>query len=139
PHERPDDQDGDGYCAGAGFRAPKVGDRDNCPTTSNPGQADGDFDCVGDACDKCPAGRNPRQYDQDADGIGDLCDNCPTTAIATQTDGDGDGQGDACDPEPLDPTDRSPAEVLGLAATRTGPSTTLLTWTADPALEGYFV
>jgi hypothetical protein len=72
------DTDGDGVADGA----------DNCPATSNPTQADGDGDGLGDACDP----------DDDGDGVADGADNCPATSNPTQADGDGDGQGDACDP-----------------------------------------
>jgi len=41
---------------------------------SNPDQADGDADAVGDVCDSCPTVRNPSQGDADGDGVGDLCD-----------------------------------------------------------------
>ncbi len=47
---------------------------DNCPSTSNVGQADGDGDGLGDLCDVCPASADPRQLDADHDGTGDLCD-----------------------------------------------------------------
>ncbi len=116
PDECPDG-DGDG-----------VRDRvDNCPTVSNPDQADADHDGTGDACedvqdrdgdgvpdadDNCPDVANPDQADLDGDGSGDACDpdddgdgvadvddNCPTLANPDQVDLDGDGSGDACDPD----------------------------------------
>ncbi len=46
---------------GDGVRMPE----DNCPSISNPGQADGDGDGVGDACDNCPNVANPDQADSD--------------------------------------------------------------------------
>jgi poly(3-hydroxybutyrate) depolymerase len=46
-----DDSDGDGICVGARFLAPKTGGSDNCPTLSNPTQADSDHDGTGDACE----------------------------------------------------------------------------------------
>lgn len=63
--------------------------RDNCPTTTNPDQADADSDGVGDACS-----------DRDADSVLDPVDNCPDTANADQLDSDNDGTGDACDGSP---------------------------------------
>jgi hypothetical protein len=93
---------------------------DNCPSVSNPMQADFDADGRGDACDNCPAIANPNQADGDGDGIGDACDNCtdtdgdgfgnpgfaantcpvdncPNASNPSQVDGDSDGVGDACD------------------------------------------
>ncbi|HOZ08478.1 MAG TPA: thrombospondin type 3 repeat-containing protein, partial [candidate division Zixibacteria bacterium] len=70
---------------------------DNCPAVNNPGQEDGDGDGDGDACDNCLEIANPDQADSDLDGRGNACDNCPTVANADQADGDGDGRGDVCD------------------------------------------
>jgi len=72
------DKDGDGI----------VNDSDNCPTTANADQADGDG--IGDACD-------PLFNDTDGDTVGDKLDNCPSVANTDQADTDGDGIGDACD------------------------------------------
>jgi len=58
------DTDGDGLRDGC----------DNCPSATNPSQADGDGDGAGDACDNCPTLPNPAQQDFDADGIGGACD-----------------------------------------------------------------
>jgi len=63
---------------------------DNCPSTANAAQNDGDKDGVGNKCDNCPAVANPTQDDLDGDGQGDLCD----------ADQDGDGIPDAVDPAP---------------------------------------
>jgi len=62
--ERNEDSDGDGI--------PDL--IDNCPTASNPDQADVDSDNVGTACDNCPMHYNPEQSDLDGDGAGDACD-----------------------------------------------------------------
>jgi hypothetical protein len=62
-NEYPNDVDGDGYCAGAGYLPAlgKIGENDNCPAVFNPSQDDfGGTDGVGDACDP--------DTDFDADG-----------------------------------------------------------------------
>jgi hypothetical protein len=67
PQDEDNDKDGDEFCAGTGFSSPKIGDKDNCPDTSNANQADNvDEDGIGDACD-----------DTDWDGILDIDDDCP--------------------------------------------------------------
>ncbi|MFZ5442301.1 MAG: M4 family metallopeptidase [Myxococcota bacterium] len=60
--------------------------RDNCPLTTNPGQADTDGDGRGEACD-----------DDDLDGVFNDTDNCPGVRNRDQRDFDRDGRGDACD------------------------------------------
>jgi len=51
-----------------------VSTTDNCPTTSNPNQANSDSDPLGDACDNCPTAANADQADCDGDAVGDVCD-----------------------------------------------------------------
>jgi hypothetical protein len=107
PLDAANDVDGDGAC----------GNVDNCPTTANANQANGDGDALGDACDacpldaandvdadgacgnvdNCPAIANATQANGDGDTLGDACDNCPAVANQNQLDGDGDAQGDLCD------------------------------------------
>jgi len=74
PDDPNNDIDGDGFCIGAGFAAPKTGGNDNCPVNANPTQADTDGDGHPDACDNCPSNANADQSDYDLDGIGDTCD-----------------------------------------------------------------
>jgi hypothetical protein len=95
---------------------------DNCPTTWNLDQRDGDGDNIGDACDPdrdndCIADSEDDEIvttiaagpDADTDGIPDRCendddndgvldaqDNCPLVANYDQADSDDDGVGDAC-------------------------------------------
>lgn len=89
---------------------------DNCVSTPNTNQADGDNDGLV-TCDNCPTIANFSQADANDDGVGDACrpdlsnpfgdfdgdgdlngvDNCPSVSNANQTDLDFDGVGDACD------------------------------------------
>ena len=66
---------------------------DNCPVDSNPDQADGDADGLGDVCDPFFDG----VVDTDGDGIADDEDNCPLDWNPDQEDLDADSAGDVCD------------------------------------------
>ncbi len=79
-----DDTDSDGICDV----------NDNCLSTYNPLQTDGDLDGEGDACDTCP---NDPDNDADGDGVCADVDNCPTIYNPLQTDNDNDTIGDDCD------------------------------------------
>ncbi len=93
---------------------------DNCVLVATEGQANGDDDTFGDACDPCPMGPQSGvdvdedgvddscdacamgvNHDEDGDALFDGCDNCPGMMNADQADADGDGVGDACDPHPI--------------------------------------
>jgi len=96
---------------------------DNCIATTNPFQADGDGDLVGDACDGCAAdpaktapgacGCGVPDTDTDGDGVPDCNDGCPVDPAkilpgvcgcgVADTDSDGDGLPDCIDPCPMDP------------------------------------
>ncbi len=88
------DDDGDGTGYGA----------DNCPSISNPDQADTDGDGLGDACDECNGTNssgdtdgdktcNDLDEDDDNDGIPDSSDKCP---LELRKAGDIDPDGDGC-------------------------------------------
>ncbi|MCH7999339.1 MAG: hypothetical protein IIA91_07660 [Chloroflexi bacterium] len=59
PNDADDDGDGDGICVGNGFKSPKTGDNDNCPTVPNTDQANDDGDEFGNVCDLCPTVYTP--------------------------------------------------------------------------------
>jgi len=82
------DADGDGVEGGIGRGC------DVCLNVFDPGQADGDGDGLGDACDTCAG---PGSIDRDGDGLCDEADDCDVPSNPSQADGDRDGFGDACD------------------------------------------
>ncbi|MEK6677016.1 MAG: proprotein convertase P-domain-containing protein, partial [Planctomycetota bacterium] len=86
------------------------------------GQADGDLDGVGDACDNCPLVSNPLQEDVDTDGVGDACD-CGDGIVAVGEECDG---GACCSPTctyaPSSQVCRPSAGVCDVAESCTGSS-----------------
>jgi Zn-dependent metalloprotease len=125
-------QDGDGSLVEGDSPCPSATGGpcdDNCPADPNAGQADGNANGAGDACDpdedgdgvfpdqdNCDYVTNSGQTDADMDGLGDACDLCPDTPdnrnayhpgfaaagsvpFPIQPDSDGDGLPDACDDE----------------------------------------
>jgi hypothetical protein len=64
---------------------------DNCPSTPNADQLNGDGDTLGNACDNCPSVTNQDQANADGDAYGNACDNCPSTSTPWEVPpGDGD-------------------------------------------------
>lgn len=86
---------------------------DNCPSTTNAGQEDGDADGDGDLCDNCPGASNSNQADGDGDSTGDVCDNCPVTTNVGQANVDSDTWGDVCDNCPAVATPTNVALITG--------------------------
>ena len=101
-------------------------DDDNCPEVANPGQADGDMDQRGDACDDDDMD-GVLDYVTDDEGASIQADNCLDLSNPDQSDLDWDGVGDACDEDP-DGDDLTDAEEMALGTDR------LL---ADSDLDGY--
>jgi len=97
--------------------------RDNCPNTPNPDQADADADGAGDACDACP-GFDDR-IDCNSNGVPDGCDirdgtseDCNASGVPDECerDADGDGRIDDCDACP--DSDRAATIVIDDCDTR---------------------
>jgi alpha-tubulin suppressor-like RCC1 family protein len=86
---------------------------DNCPSLSNPDQADADDNKIGDACDgPCSSAGG----DSDDDGVCTSADNCPIIANPLQINTDGDLFGDECDGDDdgdgvIDDLDNCPLDV----------------------------
>jgi ligand-binding sensor domain-containing protein len=99
---------------------------DNCPEVPNPGQADGDMDQRGDACDDDDMD-GVLDYVTDDEGASIQADNCLDLSNPDQLDLDWDGIGDACDEDP-DGDELTDAEEMALGTDR------LL---ADSDLDGY--
>ncbi len=100
-----------------------------------------DGDGILNSADNCVELANPFQADTDADGVGNLCDNCVSVANVSQIDTDVDGAGDACDCQPLDPTDRRPAEVTGPSVQKDSvdPALTHFSWSSLAQADRYSV
>jgi len=101
----PEDQDGDGVCDGDTLADGCFNFLDNCPGVSNPDQADGDRDDVGDACDPCTDldgdGYGRVGLNEQCPSAGDDCDDTKSNAhpglverCADEIDNDCDGQTD---------------------------------------------
>ncbi|RMG90239.1 MAG: hypothetical protein D6712_00195 [Chloroflexi bacterium] len=123
PTTAPVDSDGDGVEDAS----------DNCPSVSNPGQADFNSNGTGDACedsdgdtvldvdDACPdvageVGNNGCPLiDTDGDGIPDASDNCPAVSNPGQADFNSNGVGDVCEDSDgdtvMDDADLCPAQA----------------------------
>ena len=98
----------DTFKCSSGYCVPDV-----CQTTADCGEGndnDADDDEILDEVDNCPSVSNPKQADTDKDGLGNACDddldddglvngqdNCVYTQNSDQADKDKDGEGDACD------------------------------------------
>jgi len=107
---------------------------DGCPDVADAGQADGDGDGLGDACD--PGGA---LADADADGVPDVLDRCDAIPDAAQDDRDADGVGDACDrcPGVPDPADDAPCPDAPADADFDGAPDALDPCPMDPACLPY--
>lgn len=83
----------------------EAGSEDNCPSVTNPNQADVDGDGIGDVCEKegclnnsdTNCGFTAQELDEDGDGVPNTTDNCTSVANPNQANFDNDGSGDLCD------------------------------------------